>query len=220
MPLHCNNLPKEIVSKLVHEIQTLPITHPLHKEILDGDLTVYEQNGYAVYHSAGGFYFHRILTTLEETIRKDIWQQREYLCTVFEILYPLEENIQKLIDNFQAIYGAKYVKMIDRHLTEYNGKHLLLVKLPSCVVRRMLASGGGTMRTGVTGPTKSLKQIPTLVQLGQIDETKERATSMFVTQYGKDSFRDVTTIHQTLLREVCERPNLALTIHPYMIWDP
>ena len=219
MPLHCPSLTKEIVTKLNQEIHKLPVGHPLHKEILDGDVNIFVENGYAVYHSAGGFYFIRIQTSLEQTIRQDIAKPREYLCTAFEVAE--DQTIQqKLIDRFQETYGLKYKRMIEHITVSHNGKHLVLAKLPSCVVRQMLSPHGGTMRTLISGPTESLKQIPTLVRLGNIQEEKETSKSLFVTQYEKGMFQAVKEIHYDLLREVLSKPNLGITVPSFMVWDP
>lgn len=220
MPIHCPNLPKEVVTKLNHDVSKLPISHPLKKESQDGDVTIFVDNSCAVYHSAGGFYFHRIQTSLEETIQKDIHNVRPYMCTPFEIQPPYQETIQKLLSRFQEICGQKYSNMIDHHAIQFGDNHLLLVQFPSCVVRQMMCKSGGTFRTVLRGPTESLKQIPTLVRLGKIQEEEENAVSLFVTQFTADSYQNVTTIHYDLLREVVNKPNLGICVNPFLIWDP
>ena len=220
MPLVCPSIPKESLTKLNQEILKLPLGHPLHKETMDGDVTVFEDNGYAVYHSAGGFYFNKILTTLENAIRNDIRSPREYLCTAFEMRSCDKGMQRKLIERFQETYGLKYSNMIEHHCFQWSDKYLMLAKMPSCVVRSMLSKSGGTMRTVVRGPTESLRQIPTLVRLGNIQEGQEMASSLFVTQYGQNSFHDVCTIHYDLMREVLAKPNMGVTINPFMVWDP
>jgi hypothetical protein len=86
----------------------------------------------------------------------------------------------------------------------------------------MMSPSGGIMKTVLTGPTESLKQIPTLVKMGNIQESKqqERVSSVFVTEYGKDMYQTVHQIHYDLVREVLAKPNLGITIDPFAIWDP
>ena len=154
---------------------------------MDGDVTVFEKNGCAIYHSAAGFYFIRIIQSLEDTIYEDIRTPREYLCTAFEIQSGDESAKKRLLERFQETYGKKYSDMIEHECFNYQCKYILLAKFPTCVVRHLFAKSGGNMRTIISGPTESLKQIPTLVRLGNINKEDERSTSVFVTQYGPNN---------------------------------
>jgi hypothetical protein len=219
MPLHCQILSRDTVSKINQEILKLPITNPLHKESMDGDITVVEKNGCAIYHSAAGFYFNRIIHNLEDAIIQDIRNPREYLCSAFEIQTGDNSVRDKLLKRFQEKYGKKYFNMIDYQCLNYNDKNLMLVKFPSCIVRQMLSPTGGNMRTVISGPRGSLEQIPTLVRLGNIGD-QERPTSVFVTQYGPNMLKEVNQIHYDILREVLTKPNMGITVMPFMVWDP
>ena len=220
MPLVCQSLPRETLSKLNHEIHKLPLDNALHKECMDGDVTVFEKNGCAIYHSAAGFYFIRIIQSLEDTIYEDIRTPREYLCTAFEIQSGDESAKKRLLERFQETYGKKYSDMIEHECFNYQCKYILLAKFPTCVVRHLFAKSGGNMRTIISGPTESLKQIPTLVRLGNINKEDERSTSVFVTQYGPNMFPTVNQIHYDLIREVLSKPNIGVTVGPFMVWDP
>lgn len=220
MPLICQALTREQAQKVNHAIHSLPLNHPLHKETLDGEVFVTEDNGFLVYHSAAGFYFNRIQNNIEETLYEDIKNSREYLCTAFEIAVDDESVKKKLLNRFQESYGTKYYNMIEHHSLNYGGKYIMLVKFPTCVVRQIFAKTGGHMRTIVRGPTSSLKAIPTLVNLGTIQDDIDRSVSVFVTQYGASMYSSVIKLHYDLLREVLEKPNMGITVGPFMVWDP
>ena len=220
MPLVSPNLAKDVLTAINHEITKLNVAHPLRKETMDGDVSVLEDNGVAVYHSAAGFYFQRIRTNFVETLYEDIRTYRKYLCSAFEMDLNDPSVEGKLLNRFQEFYGQKYSKMLDSHRMIHKGISVLLVKIPSCVLRLMMAPSGGIMKTIVTGSTESLKQLPTLVKMGNIQESKDRVSSVFVTEYKKDMYQTVNQIHYDLVREVLAKPNLGITVDPFAVWDP
>jgi len=220
MPLLCSSISKEALSKLNQDIVRLPVGHSLRKETLDGNVTVTEDNGVAVFHSAAGFYFHRIASTMEDTIRYDIKHERAYLCSAFELASNDVSVQDKLLDRFQDTYGRKYSNMIDHHCMNHKGSTLMLVKFPSCVLSQILASSGGVLKTVLTGKAESLRQIPTLVQFGTVSKTDGPTSSMFATEYKRGMLPYVTNLHYDLLREVLSNPNLGIAIHPFAVWNP
>jgi hypothetical protein len=219
MPLICQQLDRETLTDLNHKIHKLPIENSLHKEIMDGEVMVTEDNGYAIYHSAAGFYFLKIDTNLKDTLYKDIKDGRSYLCTAFELNINDPTLKTKLINRFQETYGYKYMKMIEYHSIKYNNALLMLVKFPSCVLRQMMAPAGGSLKTIISGDKESLKQIPTLVKLGHIQDSQNKSVSVFVTQYGKGMLDQATNMHYDIFREILSKPNLGLTIKSFMTWD-
>ena len=221
MPLLCSLLSREILSKLNQEIAKLPVGNILRKESLDGDITVtiVENNTIAVYHSAAGFYFHRIENSVEDTIRKDIHTTREYICSAFE-MDPNDPTVkQKLLDRFQESYGQKLFKKMDYVCLEYKESSIMLVKLPSCILRHVLAPSGGILRTVFSGPTQSLQQIPTLMKLANIDTNQDYTSSVFITEYKTGMLPFVLQIHYDIVRELVMKPNLGITIGPVALWD-
>ena len=220
MPLLCSSISKDALSKLNHEIVKRPLGHPLRKETMDGDVTVVEDNGVAVFHSAAGFYFHRIKTSLEETIAMDIMTDRKYLCSTFELDANDQSVKEKLINRFQDKYGKKYSNMIDHHCIKHKGLILMLVKFPSCVLSQMLSSSGGILKTIVTGNKESLKQIPTLVKFGNITDSLERTSSVFATEYKSGMLPYVINLHYDLLRDIISKPNIGVTVNPFALWEP
>ena len=83
MPLVSPDLSKEVLAEVNHAINKLNVAHPLRKETMDGDVSVLEDKGVAVYHSAAGFYFQRIRTNFVETLYEDIRTYRKYICSAF-----------------------------------------------------------------------------------------------------------------------------------------
>jgi len=220
MPLLCPSISKEALSKLNSEIIKRPIGHPLRKETMDGDVTVVNDNGVAVFHSAAGFYFHKIRTTMEDTIAFDIAHDRTYMCSAFELDANDPTVGSKLLSRFQETYGRKYSNMIEHHCMNHKGSVFMLVKFPSCVLSQMLASSGGILKTVITGKTDSLRQIPTLVKFGKIKDSIDRTSSVFATEYKNGMLPYVTNIHYDILREVVSKPNIGITLHPFAVWEP
>ena len=219
MPFVCTSLSREIVSKFNQDINALPVGNILRKESLDGEITVTVHNEHAVYHSAAGFYFHRIIETLEQTIQNDIHTPRDYLCAAFE-LDPNDSSVKaRLLNRFQEQYGQKLFQKIDYIDFNNKGKILLLVKFPSSIVRQMLAPSGGILRTVFSGPTQSLLQIPTLVKLANIDTTKDFTKSVFITEYKQGMLPFVLKLHYDIVSEVINKPNGGITIGPVGLWD-
>ena len=221
MPLRCQELPVEIVAALSAKIKKLPLTHPLHKESLDGDLTIFTHNGYAIFHSAAGFYFRHIHDNLESEINAEISGSRGYLCSAFEIDTADQTVVHQLRDRFQENHGYKMARMIEHHIIPWNGKQLMLVKFPSCVIRHMLASSGGFLKTGFTGKRENLAKIPILVKLGQVPsgEGSDIVNSVIITEYKMEQYMAAMRIHNDILKEVMAHPHLGITLGPIAQWD-
>jgi hypothetical protein len=209
--LLCEELPPETVAALNAKLQTLPADHPLRKE----SCVVSKDGNCAIFRSSG-FYFRRIRHNLESEIVADMREGREYLCSVFEVDQDDPSVVQQLRDRFQEQHGHM-AAMIDDHVLTVDGKQLMLVKFPSCVVRDMLEPSGGLLKTGYRGSKASLMQIPTLVRFGQIPE--DGNYSMFVTEYKEHQYYAAKRIHYDILREVISRPNLGITLNPIALWD-
>ena len=222
MPLLCDDLASVTVSALNALIKTLNPSNPLHKDWMNVDTTVFEEAGCAIFKSATGIYFRRIQSDIASEILADIREGREYLCSAFEVDKNDPTVIQKLRDRFQENHGQKMARMIDDCVISHGGKQLMLVKFPSCVVRHMLMSSGGLLKTGFSGKKENLAQIPTLVRFGQIPESGEnddQIKSMIVTQYKENQYHAARSVHSDILREVLARPNLGITLSPFAVWD-
>lgn len=218
MPLHCDSLSKDVQDKLNQHIVHLPLENAIRRESTDGDITVSIHGDHVVFHSAAGFYFRKVDNNdIEGAIMKEIHTPREYLCSAFEIDNP--SLIQKVLDRIQECHGIKYIHMIDNVHITFKGRNVLLVKFPSCVVRQMMAPSGGIMKTGFSGPTESLKKIPTLVKLANIPEGNDYTSSVFVTEYQKGQLDFVNRLHYDLVKEVIARPYAGITLSPLAIWD-
>jgi hypothetical protein len=223
MPLICDELSLTTVGALNRRIAKLPASHPLHKECLDGTVTTFKQNDVLVFHSAGGFYFeHMVTPDLETELMRHIRTPRDYHCTVFEVDSDDPSVVEKLLDRFQEQHGAKMRKMIDWCVIVFQGKQLMLCKLPACILRHMLAPTGGLMKTTYKGPIDSLKQIPTLVKLGILSNefvVDGSVRSMLATEYKDYHYNTVTRLHWDVVREVIARPHLGITLGPVGVWD-
>jgi hypothetical protein len=218
MPLHCNELSSDLLVALNKEIINLRPDHPFRKE---GTITVSTQNGYVIFQSEVGFYFRKMRIDVESEIRAEMCEPREYLCSVFEVDEGNDSVIEQLRERFQESHGIKMSRMIEDCVIRMYGKQLMLVKFPGCVLRHMLMPTGGFLRTGFSGMRKNLKQIQTLVQLGQIPDGDDSETiqSFIATEYKEQHYRTAESIHYNILREVVNKPNLGITLKPFALWD-
>lgn len=223
MPLVCTSLPHETVSALNRRIAKLPVDNPLHKECRDGDVLAFKQNDVLILHSAGGFYFdHMQSSDLETELVKHIRTPRNYHCTVFEVDAEDPTVVEKLLDRFQEQHGVKMRNMIDWCVINFNGKQLMLCKLPACILRHMLAPTGGLMKTHYMGPSDALAQIPTLAKLGVLSNdfiVDGRIQSALVTEYKDYHYNAVQRLHWDIVREVIARPHSGITLGPVATWD-
>jgi hypothetical protein len=223
MPLICDALSATTVSALNRRIAKLPTSHPLHKECLDGTVTAFKQNDVLVLHSAGGFYFEHMKTPdLETELGSHIRCTREYHCTTFEVDADDPSVVEKLLDRFQEQHGVKMRAMIDWCVITFQGKQLMLCKLPACILRHMLAPTGGLMKTVYAGPIDSLKQVPTLAKLGILSNdfvVDGSVRSVLATEYKDYHYYAVNRLHWDVVREVIARPHLGITLGPVAQWD-
>ncbi len=223
MPLICDALSPTTVSALNRRIAKLSTDHPLHKECLDGVVTAFVTNDTLVLHSAGGFYFEHMATPdLETELVRHIRTPRDYHCTVFEVDADDPAVVEKLLDRFQEQHGVKMRNMIDWCVITFQGKQLMLCKLPPCILRHMLAPTGGLMKTVYAGPIDSLRKIPTLAKLGVLSSTFEvdgNVRSVLATEYRDYHYMAVQRLHWDVVREVIARPHSGITLGPVAVWD-
>lgn len=220
MPLLCDALRKDALLRLNQTILTLPMGNLIRKESMDGDITAFLSDDVVVLHSAAGFYFERLGgNDLETTILNTIQSPRLYLCSALEINTEDPAILTKLLHRFQEQYGEKYVRMMDFLPYTFNSRTLLLVKFPSCVVRQMMAPMGGVCKTTVSGPTQSLKTIPTLQNCMKFPENQSEMTSVFATEYSQGQLHSARKLHYDLVQEVATRPDLGITLTNVAVWD-
>lgn len=223
MPLICDALPQETVAALNRRIAKLPKTNALHKECLDGVVHVTKQNDIVLFHSAGGFYFEHMATSdLETELVRHIRVGRDYHCTTFEVDADDPSVVEKLLDRFQEQHGVKMRNMIDWCLITYEGKQLMLCKLPPCILRHMLAPTGGLLTTRYAGPITSLQAIPTLAKLGVLSSefvVDGVVQSVLATEYKDYHYNAVMRLHWDVVREVIARPHSGITLGPVAVWD-
>ena len=223
MPLVCDVISQDKLSILNSQVLKLSDDHPLRRECVDGNVAVFEQNGILVLHSAGGFYFERDEShSIEVALERHIHRPRNYHCTAFEVDNDDPSVVYKLLDRFQEQHGISMRNQIDWCVIQFNGKQLMLVKLPACILRHMLAPSGGLMKTGYKGPIDTLSKIPTLAKLGILSNdfiVDGRVASMLVTEYKPEHYVAVKRLHWDIVREVIARPHSGIALGPVAVWD-
>ena len=225
MPLVCADLLPSELSALNASVARLSDTHPLRKECVDGDVRVFRYENNLILHSAGGFYFEHMMPPYDiaTTLVHHIRAPRTYHCTAFEVDHDDPSVIYKLLDRFQEQHGLKMRNMIDWCVIKYQGRDLMLCKLPACILRHMLAPTGGLMRTNYSGPLVSLQNIPTLVKLGVLSQHELHAgdcvQSVLATEYREMHYEAVKRLHWDIVREVIARPHSGITLGPVAMWD-
>lgn len=221
MPIYCEELPKETLLAVNEKLTKLPAGHPLRGNNVvkrDGDVVIIQSDD-------GRFYYYRSTSSIDEVIKMDCELPREYLCSVFIVDDGEDDDkdvVAKLRNRLQENHGEKMAHMIDHHVTHVQGKTLMLVKFPSCVVRHMLAPGGGLLKTIYSGPLNSLQQIPVLAKFLSADPSDaetDRRRSVFATQYSEGNLQLVQSVHYDILRDVMQRPNMGICIGPIAQWD-
>lgn len=218
MPLLSDDLSADALHRLTREIRCMPAEHHLHKELMDGAIRIFKDGDYAVFHSAGGFYFRHMTTgNLEETVHEDIHGVRDYLCTAFTVDSDDPTVVQKLLNRFEENHGARMAKMIEHLVLTFEGKRLMLVKLPSCIVRHMLEPTGGVLRTKLAGPVESLAELPTLGKLGV--QIEEFADTVIATEYQEGYYILARRMHFDILKEVLAHPNKGIVVKMFAVWD-
>lgn len=223
MPLVCDSLSHTTITALNARIAKLPDNNPLRKECLDGVVQAFKQNDVLVLHSAGGFYFeHMSVPDIETELARHIRTPRAYHCTAFEVDKEDPSVVEKLLDRFQEQHGLKMRNMIDWCVIKFNGKELMLCKLPPCILRHMLAPSGGLMKTSYSGPVDRLGSIPTLAKLGVLSNdfvVDGTIKSMLVTEYKDVHYEAVNRLHWDIVREVIARPHSGIALGPVGVWD-
>lgn len=220
MSIVCTSLPSATVAELNAQIKTLPANHALRR---DNMTYIIRQDDVVLFRgSSGAMYYVRSSAPIEDVIREDIAQQeRPYLCSIFVV--DSMDLVGKMLERFQENHGVKMARQIDHYIYHFNGEILMLVKLPSCVVRHMLAPTGGLLKTTYSGPVDSIKRLDTLsrfVGYYKDDEIHDgRIKSVFATQYGEGMLPIVERIHYDVLRDVIKHPNLGLCVGPIGQWD-
>ena len=218
MPLVCHELTSDELLIVNRELHEKPLTHPIRKESMDGRVDVFTQSGAVIFHSADGFHFRRVSGSLFETVLAEINMKREYLCSALEI--DTLSAVPSILNRFTESHGLRLAAQIDHIIIEYGGKTLMLINLPSTVVRHMMAPMGGRLTTGFAGRVSDLRKIPTIFKYGNLQGSD---TDMFRgcigTEYKKDSYQYVREFHGAFLQEVISRPGLGITVMPLARWD-
>jgi hypothetical protein len=219
MPLNCSELPTSVVDDLNICLQSS--TSVLAQDCATEAVYASLQNGHVIFASSRGFYFLPLIDSIENTIHYDIKTPRNYLCTVYEVLQQTPELVTKLLDGFQERHGARLASQIQTVYIKHEGTTLLLVKLPSALIRHLMAPSGGVFKTFYKGPLSALKTIPMLQLYGNLPKRdgNEIYTSVFVTSYNEDRHIFAQGIHYMLLQDVLNKPNAGITLTSVGQWD-
>ena len=216
MPLVCLELSGTELYTINHILQEKPLHHALRKESMDGHVAVATYSGSAVFHSAGGFSFRRIRESLYETILEEIHSEREYICSVLELLTP--SMVPAMLDRFVETHGRNMANKIDHLVIERDGKTLMLINFPSCVIRHMMSYKGGRMTTGFSGAVNSLLKVPMLAKYGNVGGTGI-FRGCIATEYKEGGYDHARKFHFGIVQEVISRPGLGITLSPIASWD-
>jgi len=216
MPLVSHELSVSELYTINRILQEKPLHHALRKETMDGQVTVASTQGCAVFHSAAGFSFRRIRENLCATVLEEIDAEREYLCTALEL--GSRSMVSAMLDRFVETHGQNMANKIDHIVIERDGKILMLVNLPSCVIRHMMAYKGGRMTTGFSGPVESLLKIPMLEKYGNVAGTGV-FRGCIATEYMEGGYEHARNFHFALVQEVVSRPGLGITLSPIAAWN-
>lgn len=171
-----------------------------------------------------GFYFERCdpSAALEAAIAIAIQTPRQYHCSTFVIDESDPTVVDKLLTRFVEQHGAKLAAKIDHFVTTHEGKKVVHVKFPACVLRHMMAPTGGLMKTGFSGPLSALAELPTLVRLGVLSSAVEvdgRVKSVVATEYPEEYYHAVQRLHWDLVREVVAKKGGGICLGPVAVWD-
>lgn len=171
-----------------------------------------------------GFYFERCepTATLEDAIATAIQTPRQYHCSTFVIDESDPTVVNKLRARFVEQHGAKLAAKIDDYVTTDEGKQVMHVKFPACVLRHMMAPTGGLMKTGFSGPLSELAELPTLVRLGALSSAVEVdgvVKSILATEYPEEYYHAVQRLHWDLVREVIAKKGGGICLGPVAVWD-
>lgn len=220
MPLTCDALSYETLSELNHLLLTQSTSHPLRKESVDGTVTISVSGSVLLFHSASGYSFRRIqdAETVETALKREITEPRDSLCSTFEV--DDESLVPTLLSRFQERHGVKLARQMDHHLFTAGGRKRIIVKLPTGMVRHMLAPTGGLLKTVISGPVVSLRNIPLVARYGNLPVKDEGAyKSVIVTEYKEDQYPLVQAFHHAIVKEVLEAGPQGITVGPIGVWD-
>jgi len=218
MPLVCDALAYDVLAELNRLLLAQPLSHPLRKESVDGTVTVSVEGPVLLFHSAAGYSFRRLKGDVEATLRADITEPRDSLCSTFEV--DDDALVPTLLERFQERHGVKMARQMDHHVFTSGGRKRIIVKLPTCMVRHMLAPTGGLMKTVVSGPVASLRAVPMVARYGSLPtEDSDKYTSVIVTEYKEDMYPMVLNFHYAIVKEVMAAGPLGISVGPIAQWD-
>ena len=225
MPLVCTSLPPETMYSFYRKILALPRDNTLLRDCMKGDVIVERIDNIILFRSkSNGFYFERCApdADLETAIEHAITTPREYHCSAFIVDADDPTVVDKLLVRFQEQYGAKLAAKIDHVVLPFEGKLIMHTKFPSCVLRHMMASSGGVMKTGFSGSVAALRNIPTLARMCSFSETEtdnDTVKSVVATEYPAQYYIPVQGLHWDIVREVLARPHAGICLGPVAQWD-
>lgn len=229
MPLVIPALPTDAHVRLNRLVLALGRDAPLLDDCLKGEVRVERSVSgdvllFTSNNGGRGFYFERCdpSATLEAAVETAIQTPRQYHCSTFVIDEGDLTVVEKLRTRFVEQHGAKLAAKIDDYVTTHDGKKVMHVKFPACVLRHMMAPTGGLMKTGFSGPLSALRELPTLVRLDALSSAVEVdgvVKSVVVTEYPEEYYYAVQRIHWDLVREVIAKKGGGICLAPVALWD-
>jgi len=209
-----NDIPSEQLQHLNDTVKVLS-DHPWLAE----DVTLYIRDDKVVFCSKKGFRFRRIEESVVQTVSTELYTPNNCLCSVFSLSDATPDIVQKLMNSLSEKHGVKLVNTIDSVLVSYEGDTLMLLNLPSGILRHMMAPSGGLMRTYFGGVVSDLRKIPMLLNYGNLPDTDNHYAGCLTTEYKAGGLDSVTAFHYNLVREVVANPGLGISLSRIATWD-
>ncbi len=220
-------LPPALVAELqdaTNAAKTRPFLNAKHVEVLRSP----EGLVFRMDQGEGGFSFCRHAGENDvETFRHFLHYpiQSLYMPIVYDVKDRSSEVVQGILERY-AKYGAHHAAKIDWIWYDYEGKNLLVMRIPKEIVQGMMHRFGGVLATQVRGPVAALRQLPVISKIVPEDaadgEIMHRA---FVTPYSSAKgdgaeYEQCLAIHQAAVREVIGAGPMGVSIGPVAVWTP
>jgi hypothetical protein len=221
-----SGLPPALVAELqdaTNAAKTRPFLNAVHVEVL----RCTEGLVFRMDKGEGGFSFCRGCENDVETFRNFLHDpiQSLYMPIVYDVKERTDAVVQSILDRY-ANYGAQHAAKIDWIWYEYEGKQLLIMRIPKEIVQGMMHRFGGVLSTQVRGSCAALRQLPVISKIVPEDAVDEEIMHRaFVTPYTSakgdgTEYDQCLAIHQAAVREVIEAGPMGVSIGPVGVWTP
>jgi len=206
----------ELTDGQIHDIQCVVNSvgpHPYFGETVN----VFTKDGNVIFLSEKGFRFRTLKTDIVSTVVAEIKTPLNCLCSGFVI--DEEEVAPSILEKLVERHGAKLARTVESVIIYHKDETLMLLNLPSGIVRHMMSPSGGVMRTNFSGPTTALRHIPTFANYGHLPDDAPTYKGCIATEYKAGALYSVLGFHHNILKEVIAHPGLGITLERIGTWD-